>query len=223
MRRRHKSWPLSDSRLALQQGQPSLCPCGRCRSHTCADCLLGAAGHKARPLLLLPSCCSQPGRKGTGWSHLLRTPSVCGQCKCIIWWGGISSGTDFFKYKTSRISGRTDVSYTPRGFGFGNRRGTRSCSAPAVHQRLAFPQSMRSVFGPCFIDDALVLAQVPLVCGRAGTWLPLTVAPKPGLPTSLHSPGPLLTLKHSKPGSWRRPMVCLPHPTHVLLGTIRQR
>lgn len=51
-----------------------------------------------------------------------------------------------------------------------------------------------------------------LVCCGAGTWLLVNTAPKPGFPTSLHFSGLLLTLKHSEPGCWQMPMLCLPQP-----------
>lgn len=147
---------------------------------------------------------------------------MCGQCKYIIWWSRISSGTDSFKYKgASPVEQMCHVNQGALALGTGE--------GPALAQHLLYtrglpPDSLEQpVLGPCFIDDGLVLAQVLLVCGRAGTWLPLPGAPKPGSPTSLHFSWPLLTLKHSKPGSRQQPMVYLPHPTHVLLGTIPQR
>lgn len=56
-----------------------------------------------------------------------------------------------------------------------------------------------------------------LICGRAGTWLLVKMAPQPGFPTSCclrHciSLALLPIVKQSQQGSWRMTVVCLPYP-----------
>lgn len=75
-------------------------------------------------------------------------------------------------------------------------------------------------FAPCFMDDNLVLAQVmQLICGRAGTWLLIKMAPKPVfLPScclrrciSLSLP---CILKHSEQGMPFTPLIRGPFGNH---------